>query len=351
MQIFHLRFYKVWDNLQAKLAVFKIVYNGRVPAAPSDDFIRPVDPRRDLSPIADLIELCFAHQMDDDGRDYLRHIRRAARDSQYQRWVKGANEQVSVPLFGYVWEEDGQIIGNLSIIPFKQGATWRYLIANVATHPNYRGRGIARQLTQKGIEHTRQRGASAVWLQVRDDNPVAYQLYLHLGFQERARRTTWNQVEIPPPLLPLNHVQVSARKASEWPQQAGWLQQIYPGEVAWNLNFSAERYAPGLVRSLIRFFNNERVEQWSVHRGGLLLGMAIWDAGVFNSETVWVAPNPECENLALQALVTVLRNQVTTPRPLSFNYPAGRGCSAFQQTGFTPHNTLIWMEINLENVR
>jgi len=318
-------------------------------AVPSHGFIRPVDPRRDLLSIADLIELSFAHQMDDDGRDYLRHIRRAARDTQYQRWVSGINEQVSVPLFGYVWEEDSQIVGNLSLIPFKHKSVWRYLIANVATHPSYRGRGIARKLTQKGIFHARKQGASAVWLQVRDDNPIAYQLYLNLGFQERARRTTWHQVESPPPLLPLEQMRVTGRRPYEWPVETGWLQQVYPGDVAWNLNFSAERYAPGLMRSLARFFNNERIEQWSVYRSGLLLGMAIWDAGMYNAETVWLAPNPECESLALPALLTVLRREVSTPRPLSINYPAGRGNNAFQQTGFSPHNTLVWMEINFAN--
>jgi hypothetical protein len=144
-------------------------------------------------------------------------------------------------------------------------------------------------------------------------------------------------------------MQVRERRASEWPLQAGWLQQIYPGMVAWNLNFSPERYAPGFLRSLGRFINNERVEQWSVYRGNLLLGVAIWDAGIYSSDTVWVAPNLECENLALQALLTVLRREVNPIRPLTFNYPANRGSSAFQQAGFVPHNTLIWMEINFDH--
>src|SRR5512146_712390 len=93
-------------------------YNHCVSASSLSGFIRPVDPRRDLNAIADLIELCFADQMDDDGRDYLRHIRRAAREPNLQRWMPGANERVSSPLFGYVWEETGQVIGNLTLIPF-----------------------------------------------------------------------------------------------------------------------------------------------------------------------------------------------------------------------------------------
>jgi ribosomal protein S18 acetylase RimI-like enzyme len=334
--------------LQVIPLVFKSVYNTFVIAPALQGKIRRVDPRRDLGPIADLIELCFIHQMDDDGRDYLRHIRRAARDLNLQRWVKGSNEQVSVPLFGYVWEENSQIIGNLTLIPFYRGDKWRYLIANVATHPDFRGRGIARQLTQTGIRHVREGGASAVWLQVREDNWVAHQLYLQLGFVERARRTTWGLSDSPPPLLPLNGYQVTWRHSADWKDQVRWLQQTYPPEVAWNLNFSADRFAPGFLRSFSRFLNNERQEQWAVRLGSNLVGVATWDASSYNSESVWLAPNPSCEDQALTALLTILRRHVHTNRALMVNYPANRGASSFRRTGFDLQNTLVWMEIPFE---
>jgi ribosomal protein S18 acetylase RimI-like enzyme len=307
--------------------------------------IRPVDPRRDLLPIADLIELCFTHQMDEDGRDYLRHIRQAAYDVNLQRWVRGSNERVSAPLFGYVWEEDNKVVANLTLIPFHREGIWRYLIANVATHPDYRGLGIARRLTQKGIDHVREKEASAVWLQVRDDNPAAYHLYLDLGFKERARRTTWMQANPPPALLPLNAYHISWRQGRVWDHEMAWLGNTYPPEITWNLNFRIDRYSPGVWRSLMRFLNNERIEQWTVHQGPLLLGVAIWDAGFFNAETVWLAPNPECEDEALMALLTLLRSEVTAPRPMILNYPAEHGISAFTRAGFALHNTLIWMEV------
>ncbi len=327
------------------------MYNYRVSAPVLTGFIRTVDPRRDLNPIADLIELCFAEQMDEDGRDYLRHIRRAAQEASLQRSMQGANERVTVPLFGYVWEENGRIIGNLTMIPFQREARWRYLVANVATHPDYRGRGIARQLTQTAIDHVRQHGASAIWLQVRDDNPVAEHLYLDLGFAERARRATWELKTPPTDLLSIDHLEIGWRRGQEWPMQEKWLRQAYPPEVAWNLNFQLERYAPGVWRSLAHFINNERIEQYSVRRGGDLLGVATWDAGMVNTDIVWVAPNPACEDPALLALLTLLRRHVVTPRPLTLNYPAGRGELAFTRTGFTRHNILIWMEINFESSR
>lgn len=332
--------------MQAENLDLNPVYNKLVPASNLTGHIRTVDPAHDLEKIADLIELCFAQQMDDDGRDYLRHIRRAARDANFQRWARGSNEQVPVPLFGYVWEENGAIVGNLTLIPFQRGGVWRYLAANIATHPDYRGKGIAYQLTQTAIEHVRYHKASAIWLQVRDDNPIAHHLYLTLGFIERARRTTWEVSDPPPPLLSLDDHQVAARRKIEWPLEEKWLQNIYPPEVSWNLNFKIERYAPGLLRNLTRFFYSDHIEQWTVHRDHVLLGVGIWDAGVYNAETVWVAPNPACEDESLCALLTLLRREVLAPRPLMINYPAGRGSAAFFEAGFAIHNTLIWMEIN-----
>jgi ribosomal protein S18 acetylase RimI-like enzyme len=323
------------------------VYNYCVSAQVLTGFIRPVDPRRDLFAIADLIELCFADQMDDDGRDYLRHIRRAGREPGLQRWMPGANERVSSPLFGFVWEENGQIIGNLTLIPFFRDGIWRYLVANVATHPNFRGRGIGRQLTQSAIDHVRNQGASAIWLQVRDDNPVAHHLYEDLGFLERARRTTWELTNPTPDPPPLDRFKITRRTDSDWRLQEKWLRLVYPTEVAWNLNFQLGRYTPSLLNGLVHFLNNEHIEQWSIYRGSDLLGVAVWDAAGYISDSVWVAPNPACEDQALSALLSVLRREVVTPRSLTLNYPAGQGENAFMQTGFTLHNTLIWMSTDL----
>ena len=58
------------------------------------------------------------------------------------------------------------------------------MIANVATHPEYRGRGIARALTMTALDHARYHNAVATWLQVRDDNPDAIHIYKTCGFEE-----------------------------------------------------------------------------------------------------------------------------------------------------------------------
>jgi len=311
--------------------------------------IRPVDPRRDLLVIADLIELCFAEQMDDEGREYVRQIRRAAENGDFFRWMYGADERISLPLGGFVWVEEQKVVGNLTLIPFRparNGARdlrWRYLIANVAVHPAYRRRGIARQLTLKALEHIRQRKADA-WLQVREDNPPAINLYRSIGFVERARRTTWELARgfslpgVPARLL------VTLRKDSDWPQLASWLRQTYPPEVSWNLGFHSRRLEPGLWRSVVNFFYDSPVIHWSARRGEYLIGGASWDPGPYRAENLWVAADPDNEEEALFALLVKARASLVTRHPLNINYPAGRGTIAFAEAGFVKQNTLIWME-------
>lgn len=119
--------------------------------------IRPLSVLRDLPSVADLIEQCFSTTMDSDGKRYVQDMRRAGSDNSFLQWAKRAADSTTLPLTGYVWEEDHRVIGNVSLIPFSYNKRRLYLIANVATHPDYRRRGIARALTQRAIQHSRER--------------------------------------------------------------------------------------------------------------------------------------------------------------------------------------------------
>ena len=153
--------------------------------------LRPLNILRDLPGVADLVEKCFADTMDSEGRRYLQQMRRAGQDNAFMRWAANAVESVSMPLSGYIWEENGEIIGNVSLIPYRHRKKKIYLIANVAVRPDYRRKGIGRALTAAAMRHARRATPAATWLHVRDDNPGAIALYLSLGFQELARRTLW----------------------------------------------------------------------------------------------------------------------------------------------------------------
>lgn len=311
--------------------------------------IRKVNVRRDLLAVADLIEICFSNTLDDDGREYLRQMRWAARDLNYISWLQGAAERFAAPLYGFVWEENGRIVGNLSLIPINRFSKITYLIANVAVHPEYRHRGIGQRLTQTAIDHLRERGVEETWLQVRDDNPVAQHLYLSLGFVERARRASWISTGTPglQRTLPPG-VSVQRRRSQEWDLQAAWLNANYPADVIWNLPLNINRLSPDLFGQFMRWLQGEKQEHWVAERNGQPLGFISWEPMRSASDALWLAALPEHEDEAILALLPYARFMLAgRGRSLSVNYPAGRGEEAFRRVSFINHQTLIWMSLSL----
>jgi ribosomal protein S18 acetylase RimI-like enzyme len=59
-------------------------------------------------------------------------------------------------------------------------------LGNIATHPEYRGRGFAGHLTSQ-LSRRLSRTVDYIGLNVREDNPTARRCYQRLGFRDRAR--------------------------------------------------------------------------------------------------------------------------------------------------------------------
>src|SRR5512143_2452704 len=216
--------------------------------------LRPLNVLRDLSAVADLIELCFSPTMDNDGQRYLSDMRRASHDDSFLRWASHMSETASLPLMGYVWEQDGRIVGNASLIPFREKGKRIFLVANVATHPDYRRHGIGRALTERVMKQARDKRASAIWLHVRDDNDGAIKLYQDLGFREIARRTNWQAAFDTRLSDPDTDIQIVPRQPRFWPQQHEWLRRLYPDHLSWYHSWDLKMLRPGLWNWLYLLF-------------------------------------------------------------------------------------------------
>ena len=223
-----------------------------IPAKTNDPHphVRSMNMFRDLPAVADLIELCFADTMDNDGQRYIADMRRASRDDGFLRWASRMTETASLPLTGFVWEENARIVGNASLIPFRDKGKRIYLIANIAVHPEYRRRGIARVLTRRALNYGWARKTSALWLHVRDDNQGAIELYQGLGFHEIARRTTWIAKPDPHFTQPASDIQVVSRHPRFWSQQQDWLRRFHPDALDWYRSFNFNSLRPGLMNWL-----------------------------------------------------------------------------------------------------
>ncbi|MCX8062106.1 MAG: GNAT family N-acetyltransferase [Anaerolineales bacterium] len=315
--------------------------------------IRRLNPSRDLLAIADLIELCFAETLDQSGRDYIRQLRQIGKETTFF-WFEGSSHQIYAPREGFVWEEQGKIIGNLSIFPFQTPRGIEYLIANVAVHPDFRRRGIARWLTERALDYIRERGGRQAWLNVREDNQAAIALYRELGFTEKLRRTHWQYLASSNAKQPSREqkaqsvsFQIHRRMAKEWETQKQWLLWTYPIDYHWHLDFHLNWFAPGFLSWLRELLNNNRFQHFSIVIAQQLVGVATLQTNARAEQFLWMACNPQMENEAFQAFLNYLLNNQTIKRKITLDYPAQRATSILQEFGFTPMQTLIWMHRSL----
>ena len=322
--------------------------------ASSTRHLRPFDIRRDLDPVADLVETCFAETLDEDGKRYVRQMHSAARNPGYLRWASAVADHTSIPLSGLVWEENGKVVGNLSLIPFLNQGRQFYLIANVAVDPEYRRQGIARALTEAAIEQVRNRGVGAVWLHVREENTPAYNLYTSLGFVKKACRTTWdfsprNVVNLAPNTRDQDgEIKVGKVQPMHWPQQRAWMQAIYPPELTWHIPLNLNAMRSDVWGALYRFFSGMVIKQWAAVQDQQLLGVLVWRPQSSRADQLWVAAAPEQEDVAISALLAHLIKVMPDRSRMVLDYPARQGNLAFSEAGFRIQQTLIWMEVKLK---
>ncbi|MBN1304883.1 MAG: GNAT family N-acetyltransferase [Anaerolineales bacterium] len=308
------------------------------------EHIRSFNIIRDLSKVADLIELCFYNTMDNDGIRYIQQMRRASQDRGFLQRAAATFETASMPLAGYVWEEQDEIVGNASLVPFRKDGRRIYLVANIAVHPDYRRRGIAHALTERAMMHARVRKANSIWLHVRDDNSGAIDLYKQLGFVERFRRTTW-QADKERSLSEVDsEYEIMKRHSRFWPQQRLWLEQAYPDAMSWYREPNWQILAPGIWNWMYRIFVDFNLLQWAICRKNQLLAVASWFPGHTPNDPVWVASPLDVDQQALTALLQHLRWNIPYRRDLYIDYPADLAGAAFLAAGFNFLRTLIWMQ-------
>jgi ribosomal protein S18 acetylase RimI-like enzyme len=307
--------------------------------------IRRIHLDHDIQPVADLVEMCFAAAMDEEGHAYLRNIRNAGRSVNSLYLTSLTPENTNIPFCGYVWEEDGKILGNVTLIHARRNSQRLYFIANVAVHPDQRGRGIARKLTERAMRHVKEHEGSRVMLQVRDDNPPAIHIYETLGFTEINRRTNWVLDAAKPQVgrVP-SDIRITRRFNEDWPQQKTWLQEIYPESVGWFLPFNINKHTPGIVNWLDRWLNSDSFKVWALRSQDHLLGLASLEEVNPFQHFLWLATSPANEEAVIRCLLPHVIRRMPQPQKLQVNYPARRAADAFIDSGMKVLNTLIWME-------
>ena len=84
----------------------------------------------------------------------------------------------------WVAEVDGRVVGMVVAWLFVDEAH----IATIATHPEYRRQGIARKLLIHTLQSALGEGANSSFLEVRESNVAAQEMYRKFGYIEVGRR-------------------------------------------------------------------------------------------------------------------------------------------------------------------
>lgn len=296
--------------------------------------LRPVNLKTDLAQLADLIELAFADTMDSSGRAAIREMRSLSRIGIGLNMLSGMNDMVSGIGMGFVWVENQRLIGNVSIYPanlprqYGQG----YIIANVAVHPEYRGRGIARALMNTSIQQIRKAAERArrrplVLLQVESDNTVARGLYQSLNFIEDG---TWvhyrrnpssrppHRIENPPYITRrrrgewLAEYQLARRLRSDW-NGMGWLRPLHAGLF--------NRSIWGVISDFINLRSQERLIIRSQDEREVQAALWIENAVAGSARNLTLTCAPEYTGLFDDALINLAVRRFGSRSPLTIDHP------------------------------
>ncbi len=298
--------------------------------------LRPFSPLRDIGSVADLLEVAFGLELGPEGREAVRGMRAAAYIGPLL-WILG-------DLFsGYVWVEEGRVVGNVTLSRSRGG----YLVSNLAVHPDYRRRGIARRLMGAVLERVERRKAPWVALEVRQDNRVAKGLYEKLGF---VRVDAWTEMRLVglPALILRETPSMRELKPGEWQEGYRLWKESLPQETA----FLGEREGskPDLGQGLLAWLwglLGRRSHRWVAGRS--MLTLHLWWAGPYRLEmVVHGEERGQVEEGLLAKAFSILRTH--PPRgAMARIYPSyPETVKVLERCGFIEERTLERMMLKLE---
>jgi len=295
--------------------------------------IRPFQAWRDASSVSRLIEICFDMEQSTQRSSalFLDNL---------QRWM----EWSSMP-GGYVWEENGEVVGNVSLVRIRYRQRSIGLIANVAVHPSFRRRGIGGALVEKAIQEALRSRVEEIWLQVREDNEGAISLYQRLGFVIRARRRLWYTLTTPDvPSYPAYIVRPTPR--AHWSQVKQWFEQLHPEELGWYHQWEWELARPGWEMRLWRAFLGITAAQWTSFYQGQPQATILWHPSPRGENGLWLAYGPKISPQAILPLLWKVQQAFYyRQRTLYLEHPLSEWDETLRAAGFSIVRTLLWMRL------
>lgn len=310
---------------------------------------RPINLAKDVRPVLGLLNASFGPLRDRQGRAVSDRFS-LSQSAPLARRLSMVSRGF-IP--GFVWEESGQIVGNVTLL--ESPIRGRYLIANLAVHPDFRRRGIARGLMHEALAHIESWQGREVLLQVENDNDQALDLYRSLGFCQIGDVGRWqasvNRLRLPSPVA-VAGPQPRTLHRREWRAAFELDRAGFEPDLNWPAPPPPDYYKSGLLQIATDMLNGRRQETWVVEAPdrrliGLVDLVSEWNRPHRLRMCVLPAWHGKLDGLLLNKAVSRLRR--LRGGTVLFNCPAGETATndLLKSMNFELRRSLTAMRKNL----
>jgi ribosomal protein S18 acetylase RimI-like enzyme len=248
--------------------------------------------------------------------------------------------------YGFVWESEGRLVGNASVLPVG-GHPGRWIMVNVAVHPEFQRQGIARQLVKSCVVYVREQKGRILLLQTESDNPGALDLYTDLGFEAIAARTTWIGQFDKRRYHAVSKGRARPRSREEWRAQVGLARRVHPEGLIWPYPLRTSIYhSVNLMDSIVMGGNRH----WVVQEEGELLGSLSlrWSPEIDAWRMLLVVDPKTQGKIESDLLVCGLADLPIRRARIEMEYPSGVAETQLIDLGFREKRRLTWMKCELK---
>lgn len=241
-------------------------------------FLRPLNLRKDFDQLVSLLELVFANEISARGMNIREELERYKRLMPLLRIVGVFSKMFKHPMEGFVFVNNkGELIASVNA----SYSYNRWIISMVATHPDYRRKGLAHELVKKVINMIEGHGGHICILEVISDNIPAYNLYKNLGFNHY---DSIAEMKLEPESWPNEYVKFPDKyRITELTRDKETSEQRYqlkvretPNDVKQFLPVDRRRYEQSklkkVLRPIVKKLFSLSINQWTIYHKEELVG-------------------------------------------------------------------------------
>lgn len=312
---------------------------------------RPINLNKDIPQVLKLLELVFGASLDREARQMFAGTKSLGEQPSFLWRLSPAASKLAQ---GFVWEYNGRVVGNVTVL--NTNTPGRYLVVNVAVHPDFRRQGIARRLMAQVDEMVRAREGRQILLQVVKSNTAAIGLYNSLNYETIGSMANWYA-----PVSRLRQLELTGSdfapairelKKNEWQAAYRLDQQSLHRDLNWPELLSPDAYKSTLWVKIANFLNGRHTETWITAHNKRLTGLVSIVGELGRTHTVSLRVHPRWRGQLERPLLAkmIRRLQYLPRRNVQIDHPDDDEITSqlLREANFQPRRTLTHMRLDID---